>query len=526
MYYKSRKKAKKTKWQGFLSASLFAVLGLLTFFKFASGLSNILLGIFGLMFYPLIVLGILISLGFAFNMKFYMSGKNLTYLIMVAVSLELLLHTAFVAKFAGDAGVRFSNYFNFLGDVATFESGITVGGLIASIITYPFMCLLSSVGACILFAIILTVFVALCVDYYLVARKFETSTKAKSMAERNGINDNNFSYLNDGIGGAIANVNLNNDTSIKSSRSNHSMALDDEVEESISQQDVPHIFDAYDNETLTNEVDPADGGYDLLNDDKAHSHYDPSKFSSAEEYIQYPYVPPIFKTGKGNGFTDINADNNENYQDDTENVEDEEFGYTLHYDNDEDYESTEEIEGVGDDTNDEQEYFNGEDEVVDSSIFTAGLNSSGFTDSRGRGRGDDSAFDNNPFTPFDTNENTRTTNERGRSLEPEVFESTAKSFFDNHPTQKEEKAEQIPIFNTVKPKKHSPGKGKKYYAPPTSLLEYCSDDESTYGGDYQAKSAALEQVLSSFNVDAKVTNIVRGPTVTQYELTMPYGTSV
>ena len=77
-----------------------------------------------------------------------------------------------------------------------------------------------------------------------------------------------------------------------------------------------------------------------------------------------------------------------------------------------------------------------------------------------------------------------------------------------------------------KPKKYNQERDKKYNAPPTTLLELRSDDESSYGGDYQAKSVALEQVLSSFNIDAKVSNVVRGPAVTQYELSMPYGTSV
>ena len=113
MYYSSRKKSKKLKWQGVLSAVLFSVLGVITFFKFSSGFTNILLGLFGLMFYPIIVLAVLISCGVAFNMKFSLSGKNLAYLVFSLVSLELLLHTAFVSKFAVGYGIRISKYFDF-----------------------------------------------------------------------------------------------------------------------------------------------------------------------------------------------------------------------------------------------------------------------------------------------------------------------------------------------------------------------------------------------------------------------------
>ena len=387
MYYNSRKKTKKLKWQGIVSAVVFAILGIVTLFSFSSSFSNIMLGIFGIMFYPMIIFAVLISLGFALNMKFSLSGKNLAYLIVSIISLELLLHTAFVAKYASSHGVRFSHYFDFLGKVATFASGLTVGGLIASLIAYPFMCLLSPVGACIFFAIILTVFVALSADYYLFVKNTEANQKVKSMLQRNGAEEYNYSYLGDSIGGAVSNASMNGDVKVKQSRENFSSVSANQTDDGIIQQETPYIFDDYSDEQSTAEQGTED--YELFNDDKANSHYDPEKFTSAEEYIKYPYVPPIFKNNKSN---DVYNTQEEEEQTNFEE-EDETPNYMVDYGEGNEYINDDEdvtTETFAD------EYVNGEDEEVSPTVFTEGLDSSRFMNTRAR-RGD-SAFDNNPIS--------------------------------------------------------------------------------------------------------------------------------
>ena len=522
MYYNSRKKTKVIKWQGIVVASILVCLGLFTFFDFARNLTNIILGIFGLMFYPLLILAILISFAVAFNMKFSMSGKNMAYLILMVVSLELLLHTAFVAKFASVDGVRISHYFDFLGKVATFESGLTVGGLIASLITYPFMCLLSSVGACIFFAILLTIFVALTVDYYLVVRHSDVVKNTKNKLSRNKANEFNYAFASENIGDTISNSNYHTDSATQQSLERFVSSESESGEDTYSEDEsTSYVFDDYDE---TNEIidsnkfspteQPSEGGYDLLADEKANSHYDPTKFSSVEEYIKYPYVPPIFKNN--NEFKTTSLESQIENVDETLNEPDE---YENLYSEDNDLE-----ENVDSNVNN---YLYNEDQEVSASLFTNSLDTSSLRDlrneeSRGRGRDSDSAFDSNPFTSFSVNSGSQ---ERERGRNNEIFANPARDFFESTPRQKEE-PEQIALMNMSKPKKYNQERDRKYDAPPTTLLEFRSDDESSYGGDYQAKSIALEQVLSSFNIDAKVSNVVRGPAVTQYELSMPYGTSV
>ena len=69
-------------------------------------------------------------------------------------------------------------------------------------------------------------------------------------------------------------------------------------------------------------------------------------------------------------------------------------------------------------------------------------------------------------------------------------------------------------------------KGVKYNPPPLSLLSQPKPDNGDYSAEQNKKSAILEQVLEAFGVPVKVANIVRGPKITRYELSVPWGVSV
>lgn len=66
---------------------------------------------------------------------------------------------------------------------------------------------------------------------------------------------------------------------------------------------------------------------------------------------------------------------------------------------------------------------------------------------------------------------------------------------------------------------------RPYKAPPVAILkEY--DDKPGVNDDIQEKIETLENTLSSFNINAKVINVVTGPAFTRLELQMPVGVSV
>ena len=71
-----------------------------------------------------------------------------------------------------------------------------------------------------------------------------------------------------------------------------------------------------------------------------------------------------------------------------------------------------------------------------------------------------------------------------------------------------------------------PMTGVRYNPPPLSLLQRPVIDKGNYTEEQTRKSKQLEDVLASFNVPAKVVNIVRGPKITRYELSVPLGVSV
>lgn len=71
-----------------------------------------------------------------------------------------------------------------------------------------------------------------------------------------------------------------------------------------------------------------------------------------------------------------------------------------------------------------------------------------------------------------------------------------------------------------------PMAGVRYNAPPLSLLARPVKDNGDYSEEQARKSKQLEEVLASFNVPAKVVNIVRGPKITRYELSVPLGISI
>lgn len=89
------------------------------------------------------------------------------------------------------------------------------------------------------------------------------------------------------------------------------------------------------------------------------------------------------------------------------------------------------------------------------------------------------------------------------------------------PVAKQETAKtQEPAPKPAKPVKHKP------YVPPTidCLKDYKEEIDS--GVDFEEKIASVEQCLSDFGIDAKVVNVVKGPTFSRLELEVPPGISV
>ena len=68
--------------------------------------------------------------------------------------------------------------------------------------------------------------------------------------------------------------------------------------------------------------------------------------------------------------------------------------------------------------------------------------------------------------------------------------------------------------------------GVRYSAPTLALLRKPIPDKGDYTAEQTQKSMLLENALEAFNISAKVKNIVRGPKITRFELSLPRGVSV
>ena len=68
--------------------------------------------------------------------------------------------------------------------------------------------------------------------------------------------------------------------------------------------------------------------------------------------------------------------------------------------------------------------------------------------------------------------------------------------------------------------------GVRYNAPTLALLRKPIPDNGDYTAEQTQKTMLLENALEAFNISAKVKNIVRGPKITRFELSLPRGVSV
>jgi len=68
--------------------------------------------------------------------------------------------------------------------------------------------------------------------------------------------------------------------------------------------------------------------------------------------------------------------------------------------------------------------------------------------------------------------------------------------------------------------------GVKYNPPTVDLLNPVVVDEGNYEEEQSRKAKGLEVALKAFNIPVTVVNIVRGPKITRYELSVPLGVSI
>jgi len=131
-------------------AFLFLFTNLIPFMK------SFLLGCLGLFSYPLFITAFIISIALVNNKKYVLSKKYIVFLSLATVCLLGLIQLIILGKPELD-------FFGYLGLCYNYK--LTAGGILIGLITAPLIYILDLLGAYILLALGLIVFVALIVDY-------------------------------------------------------------------------------------------------------------------------------------------------------------------------------------------------------------------------------------------------------------------------------------------------------------------------------------------------------------------------
>ena len=145
---------------------LFTTTNLLMFIK------SFFLGTFGIICYPVFAYMFLFGLAFLSGRRFVMSKKYLLYILTAFMCIMAIFHIMFTQRLDN------TSFGNYLSDV--YYAMYTPGGVLLGIFTYPVTSLLNHVAGYVLYAIILSVVIALIIDYLYAFKQFNKLAEFKS----------------------------------------------------------------------------------------------------------------------------------------------------------------------------------------------------------------------------------------------------------------------------------------------------------------------------------------------------------
>ena len=509
---------------------------------------RVILGTFGIMSYPMFLLLILISLASVLGLSYTRSQKATTYFCIALLSVLLFIQA--IATFKPlNTVINFSTLKSYLS--LSYTSKITFLGSCGSLVCGLISILLGAMGSIVIFVITATLFIGLFIDYQFYG-KYEQphvkKLKTRAMREKVQKSDKkrtsdqkpvySFGESNsdDVVGEITVTENeLNTNVSIYDSSPSYSQS---EVVGEITNDD---LSDDY------NEPLQASYGESMAQ----------TKNEFSSEFYQNQTYPGIeigdkdedrrsFMNATFGTTANQNMQSSNNFENQTNN------GYQTSY-NFPSNDSSDENEGISFTTSDEPTFdlgFNFEDSSADDEISRI-LNSSE-DDIESEVKQDVFGNNTSPNLNFGENQNPRTTqrtsfgydfsNEQKQNQQPSQNFGYAQQS-NSVPHEPEKPKITISSTHPIGPEPVIPQKqptfagfgntsvqtgftGLRYNPPPLSLLRQPKADTGDYSEEQNRKSRQLEQVLEAFNVPAKVQNIVRGPKITRYELSVPLGVSV
>lgn len=516
-------------------------------------IKNFILGVVGLLVYPVCVLGIVFSIFFLKQRRIKVKRKYVAYLVSALTVIWFIFHLILTHRLPMD------NYGVFLAQ--SYLAKTTAGGLLFSLISYPIVKLLTIVGAYIFSAIALAVLIGLIIDYIIVERSvghaepkskfdfrniedFEMDEQPKEVSKeeqqkqiakrRLGLEKGETTVISSSMPGYDG-VPKRTESRPMSKREYILTPLEPIIppEENVDDLFLDNTTGYFnskkvvrpENTIVKNDTTVSKQNTDIesnvsndydLNSSRENEYKTEQKSAPVEivpdESFETPTPIEKVETKTYNIFDDMApADEQETeedeYADIFEDTSSDELDYT-------ELPSSDDLEE--DDTEIEQE------EQADdySTLENMDESYSGETTEVV-----EDALDEQSHEYIDEYSNTIHTDNLGSTTDREEVRSgqvdISQFHLPNMANKQTEKVEQVKI-DDIKPKEEIP----PYVAPPVDLLNYMETTGRISEEELQDNIDRLEQVLEDFRVPAKVNNVQVGPAVTRYELTMPRGISV
>ena len=480
---------------------------------------------FGLITYPLFLILSLVELARFLGLSYRRNLKTTIYSLILIMSLLFVIQAISTYKELDKvaSSASFKNYLAY-----SYDSKVTLVGSFGSIFVGGMSILLGAMGTIVAFVIIFTISIGLIVDYEHYG-KFEDNVKKlskKKIREKvsksdAGAKNGEPAYGFNTTDSVLGTIELDAEELKFEDKKTYAPAYTSE--DVIGEINDTTISESYDNSELYSNTPFSHQDEDVLNQSRRDfigGTFGGMQTSSDLSSFGFNYADPIEQVSNdvisSSSFAEVNEPTVRESGDiwgsesfDSEISIDENLKNLLSQQEDE-VENLSPDDGISSlDTNNTAFNFNQQ-----SSAF-ANLNN---TDTHKRFEAQHSNFIQKPVEPtynqFALNsENINSFNNFEKRNEGIL--SAVQS-----PMQRSSSRPKVPSANQI------PMTGVRYNPPPLSLLQRPVIDKGNYTEEQTRKSKQLEDVLASFNVPAKVVNIVRGPKITRYELSVPLGVSV
>lgn len=495
-------------------------------------LHTFLLGVFGLFSYILFFMMYLIGGALFAGKKYVFKLSYVLYLLLLLISILAIFHMAFLGN------IDTSSFFAYLG--ATYLKQITVGGLILSIFTYPIQFLFGSIGAYIIFAVLIAISICLIVNYLTKLKNVQKVKKIKAEVKKENKIQQAPVTFNLAEKSKKEPVNVGLKAEIKKEESAREIAL-----RKLGLKEEPKV-EVKEEPIVTKESKFGNSGdyygtfgYNVNIKPSSNTKQKSSSYDENMKFLQATmggatYIPPkqenstetrfVEKYNKGGVLDSKESFLSANFgvkQKQTYNIEPEpQEEETQTYSNFNSY-NTIQNNGANYPTYNQPQTTNTVEEI-DLENFVL----------------PDSLKANNSERRVDIKpKSTPVATQQSMDIE-ESFnkkDDISASLGGYNAINKLPPKKTTPIVNNMEQTKineindipvKEKRKKRKYNRPSLDLLSNISTNPNDYGGDYQKNASAIEDVLNSFKIPAKVINVTRGPAVTRYELEMPVGISV